>query len=96
MRGFFVRKEAKAHGTKKLVEGLDRGETLEGKAVAVIEDVTTEGGSAMKAVDACRAAGGTVLLVVSVVDREDGAQELFKTNGIPFKALFVASEFLNR
>jgi len=96
VHGFFVRKELKPHGTKKLVEGLASGEALAGKKVVVIDDVTTEGGSAMKAVDACQQAGATVLLVVSVVDREEGAQGLFKARGIPFKALFVASEFLNR
>jgi len=66
------------------------------KKVVVIDDVTTTGESAMQALDACRKDGATVLLVISVVDREEGAQEFFRAQGIPFKALFVASEFLNR
>ena len=47
---FFVRKKPKDHGAKKLVEGLPKGETLRGKNVVVVEDVTTTGGSAMQAV----------------------------------------------
>lgn len=94
VRGFFVRKEAKPHGAKKLVEGLTKDETLQGKRVVVVDDVTTTGESAMKAVDACKAAGATVLLVISIVDREEGAQECFKARDIPFKSLFRACEFL--
>ncbi|MBL8567091.1 MAG: orotate phosphoribosyltransferase [Hyphomicrobiaceae bacterium] len=46
---FFVRKQAKEHGTKSLVEGLAAGETMAGKRVVIVEDVTTTGGSAIKA-----------------------------------------------
>jgi len=94
--GFFVRKQAKGHGAKKLIEGLAKGETLAGRKVAVVEDVTTTGESAFKAVEPCREAGAEVVLVITVVDREDGAQEFFESKGLPFKALFVASEFLSR
>jgi len=90
---FFVRKEAKVHGTKKLIEGVAEGE-LRGKSVVVLEDVTTEGWSAMRAVTAATDAGAKVVLVLSIVDREAGATELFQERGIPFEALFRASEFL--
>jgi orotate phosphoribosyltransferase len=93
--GFFVRKEVKDHGTKKLVEGLTENETLEGKTVVILDDVTTTGGSAMIAVDAAQEAGAKVILVLSVVDREEGAIELYGAKGIPFRALFLASEFMN-
>jgi len=46
---FFVRKQAKEHGTQSLVEGLAKGESMSGKRVVVVEDVTTTGGSALKA-----------------------------------------------
>ena len=46
---FFVRKQAKEHGTKSLIEGLARDETMAGKRVVIVEDVTTTGGSAIKA-----------------------------------------------
>src|SRR5918998_851555 len=50
----FVRKEAKGHGTRSLVEGLAEGEDLVGKRVVVVEDVTTTGGSGLKAIAALR------------------------------------------
>lgn len=94
--GFFVRKKAKDHGAKKLIEGLKAGETLRGKRVVIVEDVTTSGASALVALEACRQEGADVRLVVSVVDRCDGASEAFAEMGIPFKSLFVATDFLRR
>src|SRR5579871_3192531 len=58
---FFVRKKPKEHGAKLAVEGLARNESLQGKRVVIVEDVTTTGESALKAVDAVRAAGGEVV-----------------------------------
>jgi orotate phosphoribosyltransferase len=91
---FFVRKQAKEHGARKLVEGLAPGERLEGKRIVVLEDVTTTGGSAMKAIEALRAEGAVIERVISVVDRQEGAAEAFKTAGIPFTALLTAADFL--
>jgi orotate phosphoribosyltransferase len=96
IRGFFVRKQAKGHGAKKLVEGLTKDETLKGKKLIIVEDVTTTGESAFKAIEACREAGATVILVISIVDRQDGAAEFFKSRGINFTSLYQASDFLNR
>lgn len=90
LHGFFVRKTPKDHGTKRHVEGLD----LSGKTVVILEDVTTTGGSAMQAVEEVRAAGGTVALVLSILDRGEGAAELYAAAGVPFKSLFRAEEFL--
>jgi orotate phosphoribosyltransferase len=92
--GFFVRKEVKDHGTKKKIDGLAKEESLAGKRVVILEDVTTTGGSSVRAVEAAQADGATVVLVLSVVDREEGAAEFYKALGIPFEALFVASEFM--
>ena len=92
----FVRKKPKEHGARLAVEGLAKGETLAGKRVVVVEDVTTTGGSAMKAVEAVREAGGEVALVFTMVDREEGADETFKAAGLPFRSLFRAAEFLKR
>ena len=66
---FFVRKQAKEHGAKKLVEGLAPGETLAGKRIVVLEDVTTTGGSSMKAIEALQAEGAVIEQVITVVDR---------------------------
>jgi orotate phosphoribosyltransferase len=91
---FFVRKKPKEHGARLAVEGLAKGETLQGKRIVIVEDVTTTGGSAIKALDAVRDAGGDVVLVYTMVDREEGAAENFKQAGVPFRALYKASEFL--
>ena len=94
--GFFVRKAAKGHGAKKLIEGLPKGQTLAGRRVVVVDDVMTSGDSAIKAVEACLEAGANVVLAVAIVDRREGAEEAFRSRGIPFKALFSAAEFLSR
>jgi orotate phosphoribosyltransferase len=88
--GFFVRKAVKDHGTKKRVDGTD----IAGKTVVILEDVTTTGASAMDAVKAVTDAGATVALVLSILDRGEGAAELYAKAGIPFKSLFRAEEFL--
>jgi orotate phosphoribosyltransferase len=93
--GFFVRKKVKDHGTKYLVEGLPLGQTLEGKRVIIVDDVTTEGKSAMHAVDAASDAGAEIVLVLSIVDREEGAEEFFRSRSLPFKCLFRAKEFFD-
>lgn len=89
--GFFVRKAVKDHGTKKRVDGND----ISGKTVVIVEDVTTTGGSAMDAVQAVRDAGAKVSLVISILDRGEGAAALYEQAGVPFKSLFKADEFLN-
>src|SRR6201993_1078757 len=91
---FFVRKKPKEHGARLAVEGLAKGESLRGKRVVVVEDVTTTGGSAMKAAEAVREAGGEVALVLTMVDREEGAAEAFAQAGLPFRSLYRAAEFL--
>jgi orotate phosphoribosyltransferase len=95
IQAFFVRKKPKEHGAKLSVEGLAPGENLKGKRVVVVEDVTTTGGSAIKALDAVRDAGGEIAFVLTIVDREEGADDTFREAGIPFRALFRASDFLN-
>jgi orotate phosphoribosyltransferase len=92
---FFVRKKPKEHGARLAVEGLAKGETLQGKRIVIVEDVTTTGGSAIKAIDAVRQAGGNVALVLSMVDREEGATEAFAEVNVPFRAIYKAGEFLN-
>jgi orotate phosphoribosyltransferase len=89
--GFFVRKEVKDHGTKNRVESA--GE-IKGKRVVILEDVTTSGSSAMQAVKAVQAAGASVLLVLSIVDREEGAAEFYRKENVPFDCLFRVSEFM--
>lgn len=91
---FFVRKKPKEHGARLSVEGLAKGETLQGKRIVIVEDVTTTGGSAIKAVEAVRESGGEIVAVVTMVDREEGAEETFAQAGVPFRSLYKAAEFL--
>ena len=89
IKGFFIRKEAKGHGTDQRVDGLLEN----GSRVILLEDVTTTGGSAMRAVDQVRRAQCTVIKVISVVDRLEGAEDNFRRSGIRFEALFDQREF---
>jgi len=89
IRGFFVRKEVKGHGTDQRVDGLlERGS----KGI-LVEDVTTTGGSAMQAVNQAQQYECTILKVISVVDRLEGAEENFRAAGIKFQALFTWRDF---
>jgi orotate phosphoribosyltransferase len=92
LRAFTVRKEAKAHGTGRLIEGPFR----DGDRVAVIEDVITTGGSALRAAQAVRDAGGTVVGVLALVDREEGGRQALEGAGLPVLALARASEIVAR
>ena len=89
-----MRKKPKEHGARLAVEGLAKGETLQGKRIVIVEDVTTTGGSALKAVEAVRDAGGEIVLVLTMVDREEGATETFAEAGLEFRSLYKAAEFL--
>ena len=89
-----MRKKPKEHGAKLAVEGLAKGESLHGKRVVIVEDVTTTGDSALKAVQAVRDAGGEIALVFTMIDREEGASETFAAVGLAFRSLYKAGEFL--
>ena len=90
VRAFTVRKEAKQHGTGKLIEGPFRS----GDRVAVVEDVITTGGSALKAVEAVRQAGGEVVGVLALVDREEGGRERLEEAGLRVLSLVTATQLL--
>jgi orotate phosphoribosyltransferase len=96
VQAFFVRKKPKEHGAKLSIEGLMPGESLRGKRIVIVEDVTTTGGSAMKAIEAVQDAGAEIAFVLTIVDREEGATENFAEARLDFRALYRASEFLNR
>lgn len=87
LRAFTVRKEAKAHGAGKLIEGPFQP----GDRVVVIEDTITTGSSARTAAAAVRAAGGDVIGVLALVDREEGGREALAAEGLDVVALATAS-----
>lgn len=87
MNNFIVRKEAKAHGAKKKIEGA----VGNGSRVVIVEDVVSTGGSSIKAVEAVRETGAEILGVVAIVDREMGGAEAFAAQGIKYTPLFTIS-----
>ena len=88
INGFSVRKEAKGHGTGQLIEGNFRP----GDDVVVVEDVITSGGSAQRAIAAVSGAGGRVVGVLAVVDREQGGADVLTRDGRDVVYLTTASE----
>lgn len=88
INAFSVRKEAKGHGTKRRVEGNFRA----GDGVVVVEDVITSGGSAIQAIAAVEEAGGRVLGVLAVVDREQGGCAALTDRGHVVAVLTTATE----
>jgi len=76
-----VRKESKAHGLQRRIEGTD----VAGRRVLVVEDTSTTGGSAMTAVKAVNEAGGEVVGVAVIVDRATGAREVIEAAGLPYR-----------
>jgi orotate phosphoribosyltransferase len=80
---FVVRKADKDHGMRRRIEGIE----VSGQRVLAVEDTSTTGGSVLTAVDALRAAGATVVGVVTVVDRDTGAREAIEAAGLPYRYL---------
>ena len=90
IRGFLVRKERKAHGRQKRIEGLqDHVER-----VVIVDDVCTTGGSTLEAIAAAEEEGLKVVAVVSLVDREQGGSEALRAK-YSYRAIFTARELLN-
>ncbi len=88
IRGFIVRKESKAHGTGQDVEG----PVHSGDTAVIVEDTVTTGGSSLRAIEKAREFGLEIQQVIAVVDRLDGAGELFAQHNIPFQSLVSITE----
>jgi orotate phosphoribosyltransferase len=88
MEGFFVRKVAKDHGSKERIEGV----LPPGANVAIVDDVLTTGGSALQAVEEVEKAGAKVLAVVCIVDRLEGAKNVFAPK-YHYRPLFTIRDF---
>lgn len=85
---FVVRKEAKSHGMGRQVEGPE----VAGKSLIVIEDTSTTGGSPLTAAAALEKAGGNILAVATVVDRDTGAREAIAAKGYRYLSLISLQE----
>jgi len=90
LEGFFVRRTTKDHGLRGQVEGNLAGH----KRVAILDDVITSGESAMIAAEAAESYKAQVVRVLTVVDRGQGAVQVFQQRGVPFASLFTIGELL--
>jgi orotate phosphoribosyltransferase len=85
---FVVRKEAKAHGLQRQIEGPD----ISGRRVLVLEDTSTTGGSPLAALQAVREAGATPVAVVVIADRATGAAEKIEAEGVPYRYAYSVQD----
>lgn len=90
LTAFYVRKEPKGHGTGQWIEGIKS--LRQGMPVAILEDVVTTGGSALKAIGRVREFGLDVKLIVGLVDREEGGRETLEREA-PLVTLFRKRDF---
>jgi orotate phosphoribosyltransferase len=90
LTAFYVRKEAKGHGTGQWIEGAKS--LRPGMPVAILEDVVTTGGSALKAIARAREFGLDIKLILALVDREEGGREALEREA-PLVTLFRKRDF---
>jgi orotate phosphoribosyltransferase len=90
----YVRKDAKDHGSRRLLEGNTR--LASGARVALLEDVVTTGGSTLRAAARLREAGYDVAGVVALVDRLEGGREAIEEGGLRLFAVFTRDDFMGR
>ena len=87
---FIIRKEEKGHGTRRMIEGNFRS----GMHVALFDDVITSGGSIIKGAKQVEAEGGTVEVVMAVLDRQEGGREAIEAHGYKFLSIFTKKDLL--
>ena len=85
---FVVRKEAKAHGLQRRIEGPD----ITGRRVLVVEDTSTTGGSPLTALAAVREAGAVPVGVATIADRDTGAGEKIEAEGVPYRFAYSVQD----
>ncbi|MDR1449651.1 MAG: orotate phosphoribosyltransferase [Propionibacteriaceae bacterium] len=85
---FVVRKTEKAHGLHKKIEGAE----VAGRRVLVVEDTSTTGGSVQQAIDAVQAAGGVIVGVAVILDRDTGAREKIEAQGLAYRAAVALAD----
>jgi orotate phosphoribosyltransferase len=88
LQSFSIRKQAKAHGRGKLVEGNFKA----GDTVVVVDDTITTGGSTLEAIEKIRAEGGHVAFALVLVDRSEGGLQAIEATGVPVIAIFSRAD----
>lgn len=91
LAAFLVRKEPKGHGTGQWLEG--RTAFADGAKVAIVEDVITTGGSALKAVERAKLEGLEPVALFALVDRQEGGREAIEASGLEVFSLFTREDF---
>jgi orotate phosphoribosyltransferase len=90
LQAFIIRKEEKAHGTRKMIEGNFHA----GDRVALFDDVITSGGSIIKGARQVEAQGGQVAVIMAVLDREEGGRRMIEESGYRFMSIFTKKDLL--
>ncbi len=85
---FIIRKEEKSHGTGKVIEG----NFPEKARVAIFDDVVTSGGSILRGADRVKAQDGSIEVIMSVIDREEGGRERIEGGGYKFLSIFTKKD----
>lgn len=88
MEGFWVRSEPKEHGTKKAVEG----NLSNGQRVVIVDDIITSGKSVVKAIAAVKEMNCDILKVISLVDRQAGAESILAAYGCEYEPIFTLAD----
>ena len=89
VEGFIVRKEQKDHGAMRKIEG----NLKEGCSVAIVDDVVTTGGSILRSIEEVESLGCKVVLILAVVDRDEGGKEAFQGR-FNYQPIFTIDEIL--
>lgn len=92
VNAFVVRKKAKEHGLKKLIEG----SIHEGDKVVIVDDVVTTGQSTIDAIDRARESSLDVIKAIALVDRQEGGRENIERKKIPFESIFTRDDLMNQ
>lgn len=93
LKGFLIRKSSKKHGRQKLIEGQ---ELKAGDKVVIVDDVATSGASLIKSIEVLKKEKVKVVKAITVVDRQEGAEENLSKLGCPLISLFTKTDFLSK
>lgn len=91
INSFSVRKKAKEHGLKRVIEG----DVKNGDRVVIVDDVATTGQSTIEAIENARAGGLHVVKVIILVDRQEGGRENILKHNVDFEAILTKQDLLD-
>ncbi|MCF6158949.1 MAG: orotate phosphoribosyltransferase [wastewater metagenome] len=92
IKAFVVRKVAKEHGLKKMIEG----DIHQGDNVVIVDDVITTGQSTIDAIDRAESEGLNIVKVIALVDRLEGGRENIEKKGVHVESIFTINDFMDK